>query len=65
MKRDGGSWEEQDLMKRIAGRGSGGGNCRIRRCIDGVALYQLALCLLKVDQKVGSRRGGTIAEPPE
>jgi len=52
-------------MKRMSGTGSGGGNCRIKRCIEGVAVYQLALCCVKVSQKVGSRRGGMMAEPPE
>ena len=52
-------------MNLILGRGFGGGNCRIMRCMVGVAVYHVAPWFVKWVQNEGLRRGGRMIVPPD
>lgn len=51
-------------MKRIDGKGSGVWKERMILCIVGVAVYQVAECMMKSFQKAGESRGGIITVDP-
>ena len=52
-------------MSLIGGSGLGFGYWKRRRCIVGVALYHVTLCLVKCSRKVGVRRAVRIMVPLE